>query len=220
MLAYVDADVLAAAVPRSILYYAATLPNIGYRLTYSPYAEAQAEKNQSPTQIPVSQLRERFGWNVNADPKSLSRFSLVDTQETDIPIIAAAIHSKAKLIITANVKDFGTDDLARHKLSAVHPGLFLAHQLTASQYADVLSALGATRQREPKTPLGIHEHDIANELPQLFEQYRNLFGTPNPYQPRNPPKRAFKGNYCIICGRLIKASPGAESGLCVECYSA
>lgn len=190
---FVDADVLAAAVPRSILYYGAALPGANYKLTYSPHTERQAEQNQSAKQIPISELRKRLGWSISDDVANVKTFKLVDTAESDEPILAAAISARAKFIVTGNVKDFGEADLKRHRISAVHPGLFLAHRLTTDHYSTILNRLGATRRREPKSPLGIHEHDVANELPQLFARYRNLFGEPNPYQPRNPPRLDFRG---------------------------
>ncbi|MCL1800277.1 MAG: hypothetical protein FWG25_02775 [Promicromonosporaceae bacterium] len=67
ILAFVDADVLAAAVSRSILYYAAALPNATFTLTNSPHVEAEAIRNQSRRQVPVATLRERFGWSLADD---------------------------------------------------------------------------------------------------------------------------------------------------------
>jgi len=197
-LAFVDADVLAAPVPRSILYMAAALPNPTFTLTYSPFAENQATSHQLAKHISIGELRHRFGWDITDDPASIDKYHFIDTSDSDKTIIAAAINAKVKFIITANVKDFGEQDLFKHKMSAVHPGLFLANRISAEQYSHILTMLSKTRQREPKTPLGIHEHDVANELPQLFTRHRNLFGTPNPYQPHNPPRIDFRGYACVV----------------------
>ena len=58
-------------------------------------------------------------------------------------------------------------DLARFGIAAVHPGLFLRHHITKHTYREVLEAVGASRGREPRDPLSIHEQEISVHLPAL-----------------------------------------------------
>lgn len=43
----------------------------------------------------------------------------------DIHVLAAAIHCKAELIVTFNIKDFPSNELAKYGIKAVHPDEFL-----------------------------------------------------------------------------------------------
>lgn len=43
----------------------------------------------------------------------------------DRHVLAAAVHAKAELIVTANVRDFAAEHTSRHDVTAVHPDDFL-----------------------------------------------------------------------------------------------
>ena len=60
-LAFVDANVLVTALPRSILYLASALETTDYQLVYSLYVEDEAVKNQRPGTVPVITLRVALG---------------------------------------------------------------------------------------------------------------------------------------------------------------
>jgi hypothetical protein len=64
--AFVDANVLASPVPRTILYLSRPLSN--YELVFSPWAEVEAERHQKDGHVPVSALRQRYDWLFAADP--------------------------------------------------------------------------------------------------------------------------------------------------------
>jgi hypothetical protein len=55
---------------------------------------------------------------------------LIDELELPDPddrhVLAAAIHSRASVIVTVNLKDFSTEDLVPHGVTAQHPDAFLA----------------------------------------------------------------------------------------------
>ena len=57
-------------------------------------------------------------------------------------MLAAAIKSKAKLIVTFNLSDFPKDELAQHGIEAWHPDTFVCHLLDL----DLDQVCAATRQ--------------------------------------------------------------------------
>jgi hypothetical protein len=165
--------VLASPVPRTILCLSRPLSD--YELVFSPWVEAEAERHQKAGHVPVSVLRQRYDWRFAADPDE--PVELEDTDPKDQPVLAAAVEAGAHFVVTGNVKDFGEKDLARFGIAAVHPGLFLRHHIAAETYREVLEAVGASRGREPRDPLSIHEQEISVHLPALFETHRDLFRT-------------------------------------------
>lgn len=71
----------------------------------------------------------------------------------DRHVLAAAIHAKAQVIVTSNLKDFPASELAGHGIEAMHPDEFLMHLFDAAP-GPVCAAV--KRQREglrnpPKT---------------------------------------------------------------------
>lgn len=210
VIAFVDANVLASPVPRTMLYLLAPLSD--YRLVYSPLVEAEAQRHQKPGHVPVAVLRERWDWTLV--PDSDEDAALVDTDPKDLPVLASAIQSGAGFLVTGNVRHFGAHDLAAHGLSAVHPGLFLAHHCSAESYLEVLAAISAGRLREPRNPRSIHESEIAVQLPALFDARRNLFDSAAADLVHEPPGIVFRGPRCVHCALLRE--PDVD-GLCDSC---
>lgn len=212
---FVDADVLASPVPRTILYLAQPLSD--YELVYSQFAETEAERHQKAAHIPVATLRERWDWQIVPDAESEDIAALSDTDDKDKPVLAAAVAARATLVVTGNVRHFGAGDLSAHGLRAVHPGLFLSHHITAETYREVLEAVAENRTREPREPLAIHEQEIAVHLPALFVAHRDLFGPPSPDATHRPPAIPFRGVRCIRCTRHLEDEQASAIGLCDTC---
>lgn len=211
---FVDANVLASPVPRTLLYLAQPLSS--YELVYSPGVEQEAERHRKPGHVPVSTLRRRWDWMTVPDAAG---DDLVDTDPKDTQVLAAAIAARASFVVTGNVRDFGANDLDTHSITTVHPGLFLAHHITAETYREILEAISETRVREPRAPLSIHEQEIAVHLPALFERYRLLFGAPSPDVTHQPPAVPFRGPLCVRCARRIDGTQAHETGLCEDCQA-
>ncbi len=211
--AFVDANVLASPVPRTILYLSRPLAD--YELVFSPWVEAEAERHQSPGHVPVSVLRQRYDWRFAADPDEPAE--LEDTDAKDQPVLAAAVEAGAHYVVTANVTDFGEKDLARFAISAVHPGLFLKHHITAETYREVLEVVGASRGREPRDPLSIHEQEISVHLSALFEAHRDLFGPATPDTAHNPPAIEFRGSRCVRCHAVLDDGRASDVVACRSC---
>ena len=149
------------------------------------------------------------------DPPTLT--DLADTDAKDRPVLAAAAACGATFLLTANVRDFGDDDLARLGVSAVHPGLFAAHHLSLDTYRSILTSVGARRAREPRDPLSIHEQEIAVQLPNLFERYHDAFGPARTASSHQPPAVPFRGRSCVRCTGTLTEPDGLRTGLCPTC---
>ena len=152
--------------------------------------------------MPVTTLRTALDWLVVPDVPDLAPFDFCDTDPKDRPVLAAAIANHAPFIITANIKDFGMADLKAHQMTVAHPGLWLAYRLSADDYVETLTRLCAKRQRDPKTPLATHIQEVAVELPDLFDRYRDIFG---PVAPSDRPalRETYRGTSCVACGRPV-----------------
>lgn len=210
---FVDANVLASPVPRTILYLSQPLSD--FELVFSPWVETEAERHQKPGHIPVSVLRQRFDWQFVADADEFD--ALTDTDPKDQPVLASAVEARAQYLVTSNVRDFGEMDLAEHRVVAVYPGLFLAHHITAKIYREVLQVVGEKRAREPRDMLSIHEQEISVHLPALFEAHRDLFGPATPDITHEPPAVLFRGTRCVRCYRALPDERQRNPGLCAWC---
>ncbi|MDR2703899.1 MAG: PIN domain-containing protein [Cellulomonadaceae bacterium] len=214
----VDADVLAQATPRTVLYLARSLADRRFRIIFSPHIEAEAEKAQRPGANKVSALRQRFGWNIVPDHPDISEITVADTNVKDISILAAAIANDANYIVTGNVRDFGVQDLVSYSMSAVHPGYFLAQRISENAYRKIITEMAARRAKPPNTELDIHEIEISDELPTLFARYQNVFGPAISKRTKAPLKYVFRGAICVTCGQFSDGiSPNL--GICSECLS-
>lgn len=212
-LVYLDANVLAAGISRTLLLLSAPLSN--FRTVWSPYAEAEAARHQPPRAKPIGQIREQHG--LLTVPDGQSPVPLVDTDPKDRPILAAAAAAKARFVITENVKDFGATDLQTLSMSAVHPDLFLASRVTEQTYRLVLDAIAANRSREPRTPTAIHAGEVAKKLPTLFATYQQTLGVEAAELVAGQPKLSFRGVRCVRCTRLLVDSESQSIGLGPDC---
>ncbi|MCL2471437.1 MAG: hypothetical protein FWF25_06825 [Propionibacteriaceae bacterium] len=208
-----DANVLAAGITRSLMLLAAPLSN--FRVVWSPYAEIEAARHQPPGARPISEVRELH--NLQTVPDADSPMTLVDTDVKDRPILGAAAAAGARFVVTENVKDFGTSDLERLHLSAVHPDLFLSTRLSLSVYQAVLDALAINRKRDPFTPAAIHAMEVARKLPRLFAQHRDSLGVDAKTPVARPAKLQVRGSRCVRCDTIMTGWGDRGLGFCPDC---
>lgn len=132
---------------------------------------------------------------------------LDDTDEKDKPILSAASLAGTPFVVTENVKDFGTRDPARLKMSAVHPDLFLANRLSAVTYSDVLGRLSRASRREPNTAAEeIHRVETDERLPLLARRMVDTFAVEYVSPTKGVPRLRFRGVGCVSCGQFIGES--------------
>jgi predicted nucleic acid-binding protein len=104
-------------------------------------------------------------------------FTLPDPD--DRHVLAAAVRAQAQIIVTYNLKDFPSRELAKHDIEAQHPDTFLRHQIDLSP-PRFLSSVKAVRNRLKAPPITAEEYFdilIFQNLPQtanFLKQYANL----------------------------------------------
>jgi predicted nucleic acid-binding protein len=76
--------------------------------------------------------------------------------ENDRHVLAAAIRSGAQVIVTANLRDFPADTLARYDVEAQHPDAFVLHLLSLGPGA-VLDAITAQANALRNPPCSVAE---------------------------------------------------------------
>lgn len=77
--------------------------------------------------------------------------------EDDRHVVAAAIHARAELIVTFNLKDFPGSVLSRYNVEAVHPDDFITYQFDLSE-PKVLVAAQTCRRRLKNPPKTAEEY--------------------------------------------------------------
>lgn len=207
---YLDANVLIPSVTRGLLIIGALTSD--FRVCWSGFGEAEAERHQHERAAKISDLRIRFGWEVlvpEMDPADME-----DTDPKDQPHLAAAHAAGARPIVTENIKDFGLADLASLSMSVVAPDLFLSTRLTENSYVDVLDALAAGRTRDPRTPEGIHSQEVAPRLPALAEKFVSTLDVPLGAPAKGAMAEIFRGYRCVCCEDEM---PNSDHPLCGSC---
>lgn len=212
-LVYLDANVLVAGVTRTLILLSAPLSS--FQIVWSAFAEEEAARHQPAGATPISEVRRRYDLATVADADDTS--TLLDTDEKDQPILAAAAAAGALFVVTENVKDFGSRDLRQLIMAAAHPDLFLSQRLTSAVYTFVLESIAAHRSREPKTAAGIHTGEVAKKLPLLFRSRYDDFGLEPTVDSPHPARRQHRGVRCVRCGRTLEPSAASPMGLCQRC---
>jgi hypothetical protein len=98
--------------------------------------------------------------------------------ENDRHVLAAAIHCNADAIVTFNLKDFPTGELAKYRIEPQHPDEFLFHQFGLNE-ASVLNAARRCRERLKNPPRSAAEYLLALErcgLPQSVNHLTDYVG--------------------------------------------
>lgn len=216
-LVFVDADVLAQATPRTILYLASAFDYPAFGLIYSRHVEREAERAQRSGARRVSELRDRFLWDVGPDHPDPDELQFVDTDGKDRPVLAAALVNNARIIVTDNVRDFGSADLAHIEMSVVHPGLFLAARLNEGIYRQIIETLASARTEPPNTALAIHRENVSDELPDLFAKFQDVFGPAESRRIKGPLRQVYRGVVCIRCGAQAENADLRAIGVCERC---
>lgn len=211
-LLFLDADVLAAPVTRTLLLAGAD--QSGLRVTWSGYAETEADRHLRRSALSVSALRMRLGRELGPTGLVADRFP--GTSPKDRQILADAEASGAGFLITRNVADFAEDDLVSVRVAAVDPDLFMATRYTEDAYAQTLRLMVANMKHPPRTMEELHAL-IAKQHPRLFERHARLFDVVPASSGHNPPREVYRGSRCMLCGRRLSSPRSPDTGLGPEC---
>ena len=136
---------------------------------------------QRPDLRPEQLTRTKNLMNLHAGEALVEGYeSLIDKlvlpDPDDRHVLAAAIHAKADLIVTFNLRDFPASALQPYAVAAIHPDDFL---LTLVNVDSERVQLAAERQRKslrnpPKTPDEYWQIMRANGLPQTVKRLRDV----------------------------------------------
>ncbi|MDR1188801.1 MAG: hypothetical protein LBK95_15360 [Bifidobacteriaceae bacterium] len=216
-----DADTLVRAMTRSLLVMAGTARGSAFRPRWSLRIEAEADGHIGPGRVKVRQLRERFDWGervlIEAPPPEAEN-DLEGTDPKDRHVLASAGLAGIRVVVTANVRHFGPDDLRRTGASAVHPDLFLSRVLTPPLYKDVVTAWSRSRTGSGTTPNALHSI-LGRHHPLTAEAMREAFPGSMPSPPVDgKPHREFRGDRCCVCGRSLNEESLAL-GVCPACQA-
>jgi len=233
---FIDADVLAHPVSRSLVLFASIHPDTPFTVRWSLAAEAEADKalasqwehivkagRQRRSQpLSVAALRENpasSDWAelvLVADATKADMVMLADTSSTDRHILAAAHAAGCRVVVTQNVRDFGRADLEQFDMVVVCPDVFLSVMVNGAAYTFALESIAAGRSREPRTPVAIHQA-LGRSHPHLVSAFANLFPDVAPTQAENQPAEVFRGSRCLVCGKKLTDPESLRLGVGLEC---
>lgn len=210
---FLDANVLVRPVTRTILMVGAD--HSGFRVMWSRYAEAEAQRHMGPRKLPLSDLRSRFEV-AYLGPSGTYPDRFGATEVSDRQILADAVAADAAFVLTDDVDDFGEADLKEVGLSAVNPDLFVATRLTQRGYLDALGAL-VVGMTNPSRNVGEMHALIARQHPRLFAAHADLFAVAPHEGEHNEPAVLFRGVCCLCCGTAHADPNSLQMGLGLCC---
>jgi len=157
-LVLLDASVLYPALLRNILMHLA-LQDL-FRAFWSERIQAEWTRSlmRDRPDLPTASIeRTRRMMDENIDGANVSGYEhLIDTvtlpDADDRHVLAAAIHCRANVIVTANLRDFPSDTLLFHGIEAQHPDAFILGLFKAAPN-EVIVALRELRQDLKNPPL-------------------------------------------------------------------
>ena len=167
--AFLDANVLFPAATRSVLLELARKKT--YRLLWSDCVHDEWMRNLAvrfPQISPAKILRMRSLMEGYVNDATVTGYEqlmgpLVLPDPDDRHVLAAAIHGRANIIVTSNLRDFPNSALAAHGIAAMTADSFALH-LLALDRGSVLEALEADRadMRNPPITADAYLDALAN----------------------------------------------------------
>ncbi len=198
-LAFLDAAVLASPVTRTLLI--ARGDPAGLAVTWSQYAEEQANRHLPPQATSLTSVRERI-LSRTLGPTGTRPERFAHTQVSDRQILADAEAAGAAFLITSDVDDFAEIDLVKTSISAVNPDLFMAIRFPQGAYLYALRQLVSNMHNPPRSEAEMHAL-LANRHPRLFARHANVYEVPPARSAHREPKTLFRGSRCVRCGAVV-----------------
>jgi hypothetical protein len=161
--AFLDANVLYPPTLRSVLLELAHADVYAARWSDEVHREWMRSLAESQPRLPTAAIvRMRALMEAHIGDVSVRDYELLIPNLTlpdanDRHVLAAAIHGKASVIVTANLKDFPAAALAPYQIAAQHPDAFVLSLLEADAEG-VAMALAADRGDLVNPPLSVDEY--------------------------------------------------------------
>lgn len=122
----------------------------------------------------------------------------------------------ASFLVTADVDDFAEGNLAGSRLSAIHPGLFMALRFPRHAYLHALDLLVTNMKNPPRTTAEMRRL-IARQRPRLFSAHADASNV-KPAEPAHPePSVMLRGVRCALCESIAEHPSDLRAGLCIDC---
>lgn len=212
--AFLDANVLAKAVTRSLLIIGA-----GYSeelaVTWSALAESEADRHALPTALRVSRIRQIH--DIELGPTGIEADRYRRTSPKDRQILADAVACGATHLVTEDVDDFALSDIEASGIhAAVNPDLFMSIRLPRDAYEAALETICRGRARYPSTPAELHAR-IAKHHPRLFAAMATSFDVRAVVTTHSTPGVVFRGSRCLQCS--TREDLELSHGLCPRCLA-
>jgi hypothetical protein len=193
-LVFLDANVLAKPVTRTLLIYASNLSD--YAVAWSEYVEAEAERNLRPRQAPVRVARRAARLDLSPQGRNVKTY--VGTKPSDRQVLADAVASGAAFIVTEDVDDFDEGELISEHVGAVNPDLFLSERATAEGYREAVSRMAAAMADPPRTPEELHAR-LGRQHPRTVARHGDAFNVEPLPATHGSPAALYRGDRCLRC---------------------
>lgn len=210
---FIDANVLAAPLTRTLLLSAAQLS--GYAFTWSAQAEAEADRHMRDSATPLKNVRTFYldSMALCSTAELAARFTR--TRGADRQILADAEASGSRFLITNNVDDFDAEDLHTAGVDAVTADLFMSHWVSPEGYRQALRVIARGQKNPPITAEDLHRN-LSKVHPRLFAAQNDPYRLVPLAPTHNRPAVEYRGTRCIQCGSHCPAElrDGIGSSCC------
>jgi hypothetical protein len=161
--AFLDASVLYPSTVRSVLMFLAAFGTFRPLWSDDVHREWTAALTRDRPDLDTKRIaRTRELMESNVPGATITGYQgriadLVLPDANDRHVLAAALHGKADVIVTTNLKHFPASVLATHGITAQHPDLFI-HGLIAADIDSAVQAFAADRARMANPPKSVDDY--------------------------------------------------------------
>lgn len=172
--AFLDASVLYPSTVRSVLMFLAAFGTFRPLWSDDVHREWTAALARDRPDLDANQIaRTRALMEAHVPGAMVTGYqariaNLVLPDANDRHVLAAALHGKADVIVTTNLKHFPAAVLATHGITAQLPDLFI-HGLIAADIDSAMQAFAADRARMANPPKSVDEYLAGLESSGLVE---------------------------------------------------
>ena len=208
---FIDANTLASPVTRTLLLAGGRAD--GLLLTWSAHVEVEADRHARGASSRTSVVRrDILGMELSKSARTTD--GLLTASDEDRQVIADAIQTRARFLVTTDVDDFALDDLQAHDMSAVNPDYFMALRFTQHAYREGVRTLAEVAKNPPRTEAEVHRM-LGRRHPRVAARFADIYDLTPVVADEDQPIVLFRGAICVRCEATLDAD-GRRVGLCAE----
>jgi hypothetical protein len=138
---------------------------------------------------------------------------LLTSATEDRQVVADAIQSGARYLVTTDVDDFAFEDLEANEMSAVNPDHFMALRFSEHAYREGVRTLAEVAKNPPRSEADVHKM-LGRRHPHLSTRFADAYES-NPVPPDDDqPSVLFRGVICVRCEAKLGNPDSLRLGLC------